>query len=109
MYIELLTTATIVQRALADAYVASGRMKEIGLYFLTHNYTTVAFFEQIIPPDKVQTLHEAFLQWQRLGIDALAEELEVGRPINSEKARQHVEASQRFAETLATITKSSIQ
>lgn len=107
MYLELLTTALIIQQGLAEAYVASGRVKEMGFYFLILNYTTVAFFEQLVPPESVQTLHKAFLQWQKMGIELLIEELETGGPINAEKAGQHVEASQRFTETLAAITTSS--
>lgn len=101
MYIELLTTVTAVQQDLAMAYTSSDRMREIGLYFLAINETTVEFFKYVEHPKKMKEVHEAFLEWQNLGIQALKEELEQTEPVESELTRRHVEASQRFSAALA--------
>lgn len=83
------------------AYTSSDRMREIGLYFLAINETTVEFFEYVEHPKKMKAVHEAFIEWQNLGIQALKDELEQTEPVESELTRRHVEASQRFSEALA--------
>jgi hypothetical protein len=102
MYLELLTTVAVVQEDLSNAYIASGRMREVGIYFLTVNQATVALFEQIKPPEGGEHLHETFLKWQKLGIDALAEELKAGMPLNSEAAHKYADATKQYTEALAS-------
>lgn len=102
MYLELVITATAVQRDLANAYTQSGRLAEVGQYFCALNLATVLFFEQIEPALECRELHDAFLNWQKLGREALEEELDAGEPVNSETSRRYVEASQHFANALAT-------
>lgn len=101
MYLELLTTATAVQQDLATAYTQSGRLIELGQYFRALNIATVLFFEQITPPPACETIHDAFLTWQRLGQQALEEELAAGEPVDSEITRRYAEASQQFAAAMA--------
>lgn len=109
MYLELLTTVTAVQQDLANAYVASDRMQEVGLYFLAINYATAAFFDQVTPPPKCEHLHEEFLKWQKLGIKALSEEMEAGKSVNSQTSRLYAEASQKFADAFAAFVKEAQQ
>jgi hypothetical protein len=104
MYLELVTTVTAVQNDLANAYAASGRMEEIGRYFLVVNKTTIEFFKYVEPPDAMQDLHEAFVNWQECGAAALEEELDKGELIDDEISQRHVEASQAFAELLGKLT-----
>jgi hypothetical protein len=104
MYLELITTVTAVQNDLANAYTSSGRMEEIGRYFLIVNRTTIEFFKYVEPPEAMQNLHKAFVTWQELGADALEQELETGELINNEATKKLVEASQAFAEALAELT-----
>lgn len=102
MYLELLTTATAVQQDLATAYTQSGRLIELGQYFRALNIATVLFFEQITPPPACEEIHNAFLTWQRLGQEALEEELAAAEPVDSETTRRYIEASQQFAAAMAT-------
>lgn len=43
------------------------------------------------------------MNWQRLGQEALAEELEAGQPVDMETSRRFVEAGQVFAARLNRI------
>jgi hypothetical protein len=101
MYLELITTVTAVQNDLANAYASSGRMREIGQYFLVLNRSTIEFFKYVEPPKALENLHKAFITWQKCGAEALQEELETGKPNDSDAAKRHVEASQAFAQALA--------
>jgi hypothetical protein len=103
VYIELLVTATAVQRDLANAYTQSGRLPELGQYFRALSLATTYFFEQIEPSPEFRRLHNAFIHWQKLGQEALREELEAGEPVHSDLTRQHLEASQQFADVLAEL------
>jgi hypothetical protein len=104
VYIELLVTATAVQRDLANAYAQSGRLPELGQYFRALSLATTYFFQQIEPAPEFRKVHDAFVHWQELGQKALGEELEAGEPVHSELTRQHLEASQQFADTLAELS-----
>ena len=107
MYLELVTTVVAIQRDLACIYAASGRMGELGAYFIALNYTTLKFFEQIEPPPKCTQLHVALLKWETLGLEALAEELEAGVPINSETTCHFAEAAQEFNDALSAFARSA--
>jgi len=100
MYLELITTVTAIQNDLANAYASSGRMEEIGRYFLVINKTTVEFFKYVEPPEALADLHEAFVKWQTFGAEALEEELDSGELAKGEVTKRHVEASQAFGEAL---------
>lgn len=100
MYLELIITATAVQQELANAYVQSNRMPEIGQYFLAINLANVSFFEQIEAPSRCADLHRAFLDWQTLGNQALAEELKAGMLVESEITRRFAASSKHFSDTL---------
>ena len=101
MYLELITTVTAVENDLANAYASSGRMEEIGRYFLVINRTTVEFFKYVEPPEALKDLHQAFVTWQERGADALEEELDSGEPVDSETTKSHIEASEAFAAELS--------
>jgi hypothetical protein len=104
MYIELLTTAVGIQERVAAGFTASGRIPELGLYFLSLNYLTVAFFENLDPPASCIDLHARFLEWERLGISALEQELKTGMPLDSEAARNFGEAGRAFGKALSVLT-----
>jgi hypothetical protein len=104
MYLELITTVTAIENDLANAYASSGRMEEIGRYFLVINKTTIEFFKYVEPPEAMKDLHKAFVTWQELGAEALEQELETGELIDNETTKKYVEASQVFGETLAELT-----
>lgn len=100
MYLELITTVTAIQNDLANAYASSGRMEEIGRYFLVINKTTIEFFKYVEPPKALEELHQAFVTWQTFGAEALEAELESGELAEGDVVKRHVEASQAFAEAL---------
>ena len=100
MYLELITTVTAIQNDLANAYASSGRMEEIGRYFLVINKTTIEFFKYVEPPEALEDLHEAFVNWQTFGAEALEQELESGELAEGEVTERHVAASQAFAQAL---------
>ena len=101
MYLELLVTAGAVQRDLATAYAASDRMPEIGLYFAAIDWMTLKFFEGVEPPPKLAGLHESFLQFHRLGVAALLEELERGSLQETEASRAFAFAAKQYVSALA--------
>jgi hypothetical protein len=102
MYLELLVAAGAVQRDLAAAYAASDRMPEIGVYFAAVDWMTLKFFEGVEPPPTLAGLHESFLQFQRLGVVALLEELERGSLQETEASRAFAFAAKQYASALAT-------
>jgi hypothetical protein len=104
MYLELITTVTALQNGLANAYSSSDRMPEIGLYFLAMNQATVEFFKYVEHPKALGELHEAFMEWQTLGIVSLREELDPKQPVSEETSRAHIQASDAFAQALAEAT-----
>jgi hypothetical protein len=101
VYLELLQTELGVQGTLCTAYVASGRSREVGMLALALNSVARAFFEEIEPPEACADVHRAFLRWQELGIDALAEELKDSRTSDGERGRRFAEAAGTFRATLA--------
>ena len=107
MYLELLATATATQQDLATAYTQTGRLGEVGQYFRALNMATVLFFEQVEPPPACQEVHEAFLKWQRLGQEALAEEIEAGEPVETEATRRYIAASQEFAKAMTAFAEAA--
>ena len=108
MYLELMTTAVAVQRDLATAYTATGRLGEVGMYFVAVNRLTLAFFERMDPPENARELHQAFLDWQRLGIEGLEEELQAGTQVDSQTSRRLAEASLRFTEAFSAFATSAV-
>src|SRR5438067_2172284 len=105
MYLELLTTSLAVQQNLVSAYSASGRLKEIGLYFMAVNHATAIFFDSLEPPESCRGVHSAFLKWQRLGMEALAGEVSEDDQGGQAKREQlHIEASEEMARALETLT-----
>jgi hypothetical protein len=102
MYLELLVTAGALQRDLAAAYAASDRMPEVGLYFAAVDLATLKFFEAVEPPPKLADLHETFLQFQRLGVAALVEELERGSQAETEASRAFAFAAKQYASRLTS-------
>ncbi|MCB9079684.1 MAG: hypothetical protein H6631_18925 [Anaerolineaceae bacterium] len=101
MYLELLTTATAIQQDLVTAYTQTDRLAEVGQYFRALNMATVLFFEQVEPPAACREVHTAFLNWQKLGQAALAEEIAAGEPVETETTRRYVAASQEFTRAMA--------
>lgn len=100
MYMELVTTAAAVQNDLANAYTSSGRMRELGLYFLAMNQATVEFFKYVEEPEELSDLHQAFMKWQSLGIHALRQELELEGAGAEDVTENHIRAGQEFARAL---------
>jgi hypothetical protein len=100
MYIELLTTAAAVQNDLANAYTSSGRMRELGMYFLAMNQATFEFFKYVDPPKELVDLHKAFTDWQSLGVQALRQELELEDAGEEDVTERHIQAGQEFAQAL---------
>jgi hypothetical protein len=100
MYLELLETELGVQGALASAYFASGRSREIGMLALATNSVARAFFEKVEPPVECVELHQSFLRWQELGIDALAEELKENPNSDTDLERRFAAAAEHFHQAL---------
>lgn len=109
MYLQLITTATVLQNGLANAYTASGRMPEVGLYFLAMNQATHEFFKYVEHPKGLGDLHEAFMEWQQLGIAALREELDPKQPVTAAVTDAHIQASEAFAKALAEATGTELE
>ena len=101
MYLELLTTATAIQQDLATAYTQTDRLEEVGHYFRTLNLATLLFFEQVEPPAACREIHAAFLKWQKLGQEALAEEIAAGEPVDTDTTRRYLAASREFSQAMA--------
>lgn len=100
MYLELVMTAAAVQNDLANAYTSSGRLRELGMYFLAMNQATVEFSKYVDPPKELEGLHEGFVEWQSLGIEALRQELELAEDGAEDVTEAHIEAGQAFAQAL---------
>ncbi|HRV94636.1 MAG TPA: hypothetical protein P5526_20930 [Anaerolineae bacterium] len=107
MYLELLATATATQQDLATAYTQTGRLAEVGQYFRALNIATTLFFEQVEPPAALSEVHAAFLNWQKLGQEALAEEIAAGEPVDNDTTRRYVEANQEFAQAMAAFVEAA--
>lgn len=109
MYLQLITTATVLQNGLANAYTASDRMPEVGLYFLAMNQATHEFFKYVEHPKGFGELHQAFMEWQERGIAALREDLDPKQPASEETTRAHIQASEAFAKALAEATGTELE
>jgi hypothetical protein len=101
MYLDLVALAVTSQDGLARAYIASGRVMEVGFYLLAMTCANLVFFQQVTPPDEWRHLHEAFIKWQELGVEALQDTLDRGDAEESPMSRRYIEASQQFADALA--------
>lgn len=107
MYLELVTTAAAVQNDLANAYTSSGRLRELGMYFLAMNQATVEFFKYVDPPSQLEELHQGFLEWQTLGLQALRLELELEEGDDEQVTARHIEAGQEFAQGLERLAEAA--
>ena len=79
-------------------------MKELGLYMLVLNNATMQFVEQVVPPAQCQTLHDAFLKWQRVGIEVLKSGIDSPNQSNPELTKQYQDATHAFTDEMARLS-----
>jgi hypothetical protein len=107
MFIELLVISSAVQRDLLNAYEASGRIREVGLYMLVQNVATLNFFETITPPPNCQKLYEAYMKWQKLGVQTLEADLGGKAPTTPNLARDYEDSANAFARAMQAFSQSA--
>lgn len=107
MYLTVMMSALAVQRDLANAYAASKRASDLGVYLLVQNRATVSYFERVEPPEGMEALHDAFLSWQRSGLEVLAQELRARDPHKAAASQRYTQTSRTFAEAFQALPRSS--
>jgi hypothetical protein len=103
MYETVMTSAIAPQGYLANAYVASDHAPNLGLYLLGQNRATLSYSERVEPPEAMKAVHTAFLEWQRSGIDVLAEALRRRDPRTAAASRRYADATRAFAEAFEAL------
>ena len=107
MYYRLFSAAFASHKAIADTYNASGCERGIGVYMVVMNHVTREFFQTLTPDPLSAPLHATFLEWLASAEAALTEEVELGQPFDSQRARNFASATKRLGESMDTYVKST--
>jgi hypothetical protein len=106
MYLQLISAATSTLKASSDAYTNSERDRVLGVYMVVVSHTTHEFFQTLTVDAGAERLHAAFLDYLASAEAAITEELELGEPVDSQRAHNFMNATKRFAgEYQAFVTK----
>jgi hypothetical protein len=107
MFVELLITCSAAQRELIKAYEATDRLREVGLYVLAQQISSLAYFQQFEPPHACRALYQAFMNWQHLGIETLAAELDSNQAVDPKLIQEYEDSAEQFAAEMDGLKKAS--
>ena len=103
MYLDLITSALLTQKLLAEAHATAGQPRDLGLYLLAVSDVTGGFVAEQTPPEGLERLHTAFLTWERETIQTLVEETLGDGGVAAETARRLGAASSELGSALAEV------
>jgi len=106
LYIELLVIMWATHRNLLHTFQAANRDTGIGLFLLSHQVTSLNFFERTTPPLICRDVHKMCIEIQRLCIQIVTLDLDL-KPVSEKLLHEYERECERFAMALADIQRSA--
>lgn len=102
MYLELLMSMLALQKLMFDSYEAANGDNGIGLFILTHQLSSLEFFDKTEPPAECRDLHRHCVNSLRISVQTLALQQQ-GSPVPDALLSEYEDVNQQLVSALAEL------